>query len=65
MHIAYSALNQPNTPTLLSQKFTVDGNNDLPEPLLRYQAYLAACQKLSKEITAIQKHSPGWMPVFR
>jgi hypothetical protein len=64
MHIAYSALNQPNATAV----FSPDPNNDnidLPEPLLRYQAYLAACQKLSKEIIAIQKYSPGWLPAFR
>lgn len=65
MHIAYSALNQPNATAVFSPELNIDSNNDLPEPLLRYQAYLAACQKLSKEITAIQKYTPGWIPAFR
>jgi hypothetical protein len=64
MHIVYSALNQPNAAAVFSSEPNID-NSDLPEPLLRYQAYLAACQKFSKEITAIQKYSPGWQPAFR
>jgi hypothetical protein len=60
MHIAYSALQQPTA---------ADQYNDIPqpdqEPLLRYRAYQAACTKYSKEIAAIQKYIPGWMPAFR
>lgn len=64
MYVAYSAL----------QQFPQSGNNyehqnepdsSQHEPLLRYQGYQAACQKLSKEITEIQKYMPGWMPAFR
>lgn len=65
MHIAYSALNQPNAAAVFPLDSNIDNNDDLSEPLLRYQAYLAACQKLGKEITAIQKYSPGWLPAFR
>jgi len=64
MHIAYSALNQSNATDAFSSQRNND-NSELPEPLLRYQAYLVACQKLSKEIIAIQKYTPGWMPAFR
>jgi len=65
MHIAYSALNQPNATAAFLPESNNENISDLPEPLLRYQAYLAACKKLSKEIIAIQKYSPGWMPAFR
>jgi hypothetical protein len=58
MHIAYSALSNNH------QK-----QNQLPQPenelVLRYQAYQTACSKYSREIAAIQKHMPGWMPKFR
>lgn len=60
MHIAYSALQQ-------SEGDNQYYNSDvlIPEPLLRYQAYQAACIKYQEEIVAIQKYIPGWMPAFR
>ncbi|WP_428330120.1 hypothetical protein [Mucilaginibacter sp.] len=59
MHIAYSALNTTNkpSPNKVQQK-----NN---ERLLRYQAYQTTCNKYSREIAAIQKYLPGWMPEFK
>jgi hypothetical protein len=64
MHIAYSALYQVS-PVNQSTQLICDKNSEVSEPLLRYQAYQAACQKLSHEIAAIQKYIPGWMPAFR
>jgi hypothetical protein len=60
MHIAYSALQQPTADNQHSDTPLTDH-----EPLLRYQAYQAACTKYNKEIAAIQKYIPGWMPTFR
>jgi hypothetical protein len=60
MYIAYSALQQ--------QTDNKEHNHTLQpdhEPLLRYLAYQAACNKYSKEIAAIQQYIPGWMPAFR
>jgi hypothetical protein len=64
MHIAYSAIRQAATTTPQTLQLKPAGD-DLPEPLLRYNGYQAACQKLNQEIAAIQKYIPGWMPVFR
>ncbi len=63
MHIAYSAIRNAATPANHAS-LTANSSNDLPEPLLRYIAYQAACQKLSHEIAAIQKYMPGWIPAF-
>lgn len=60
MHIAYSALHEPVDNN--QHNLTAPADH---EPLLRYQAYQAACNKYHKEITAIQKYIPGWMPAFR
>jgi hypothetical protein len=58
MHIAYSALRvQP-------QKTGNQHGNETGNLALRYQAYLATCQKFHKEIIAIQKQMPGWRPKF-
>lgn len=62
MHIAYSAIRQISSDHSGILKNAAD---ELPESLIRYQAYEAACQKLNKEIIAIQKYIPGWMPAFR
>lgn len=64
MHIAYSAIQQEETN---SAQYSCMANDDASqhEPLLRYYAYQAACKKLDKEIVAIQKYLPGWMPAFR
>ena len=64
MYIAYSALQQTPT-TNHTDDLTARPHSEMPEPLLRYQAYQAACKKLSHEIAAIQKYIPGWMPAFR
>ncbi|WP_184548764.1 hypothetical protein [Mucilaginibacter sp. FT3.2] len=62
MHIAYSALQHV---TVNQQNLVAGADITLTEPVIRYQAYQAACQKLSKEIEDIQKYMPGWMPAFR
>jgi hypothetical protein len=64
MHLAYSALQQ-TTVSENQQYAGIKLENHQHEPLLRYRAYEAACQKYSEEITAIQKYIPGWMPAFR
>jgi hypothetical protein len=59
MHIAYSAvqtITQQNQPG----KITIDEQTSL-----RYKAYQATCNKYSKEIAAIQKYIPGWLPAYR
>ncbi|HWZ35883.1 MAG TPA: hypothetical protein VNW51_06960 [Mucilaginibacter sp.] len=56
MHIAYTALpeNKPRPK---------HGNAaDDDQLLIRLKAYYAVCDKYSKEITAIQKRLPGWLP---
>ena len=60
MHIAYSALQQPEGDNQYYNSLT-----PVPEPLLRYQAYQAACIKYQEEIAAIRKYMPGWMPAFK
>jgi len=58
MYIAHSALRittqQPETNTT-----TIPGHHELQ---LRYQAYQTICSKYHREIAAIQKHLPGWLP---
>ncbi|WP_345102359.1 hypothetical protein [Mucilaginibacter panaciglaebae] len=56
MHIAYTTL-QDKKPQPVQGSVT--DNNQLS---IRLEAYYAACHKYSKEITAIQKHLPGWIP---
>ena len=60
MHLAYSAIDTNNNPQNETQH---------PEPenqqLLRYQAYQQTCEKFQREIVAIQKYLPGWVPKFR
>jgi hypothetical protein len=64
MHLVYSALQQ--TAVFENQHYIeMEIENEQYEPLLRYRAYEAACQKHTKEIAAIQKYMPGWMPTFR
>ncbi|HVW98151.1 MAG TPA: hypothetical protein VHA56_19425 [Mucilaginibacter sp.] len=55
MHLAYSAIS--NTDNTAPETST--------ELLLRYQAFLAVCEKYRHEIAAIQKYIPGWSPAFR
>jgi hypothetical protein len=56
MYIAYSAL----------RTTTKNGKSQLKNQQLqqRLESYHATCQKYSKEIAAIQKYLPGWMPKF-
>lgn len=58
MHIAYSALNNSHQ----QQNQALQPETELQ---LRYQAYQTVCNKYSREIIAIQKRLPGWMPKFR
>lgn len=52
MYIAYSALrNKKENAQPANKKLTQ-----------RHKAYVAACNKYSNEIIAIQKYFPGWMP---
>ena len=55
MYLAYSAPNMPHNGNHSEQQM----DNDLT---LRYQAYLAACQKHQREIVEIRKYFPGWAP---
>ncbi|MGN6398748.1 MAG: hypothetical protein ACTHMI_24485 [Mucilaginibacter sp.] len=57
MHLAYSAINQANN-HLQTGKQTQPDN----ERMLRYQAYQQTCEKYRREIAAIQKYLPGWLP---
>jgi hypothetical protein len=57
MHLAYSAISTDNQH---QQQDKIQN-----ERLLRYLAYLVTCQKYRREITAIQKYLPGWVPEFR
>ncbi|WP_214072408.1 hypothetical protein [Mucilaginibacter sp. dw_454] len=58
MHIAYTKLkDNKSRPT---QGNTTD-NNQLS---IRFKAYYTVCNKYSKEITAIQKYLPGWVPPY-
>lgn len=58
MHIAYTAL-QENKPRPQN-----DGVTDDNQLSIRLKAYYAVCDKYSKEITAIQKYIPEWVPPF-
>ena len=59
MYIAFSAL-QPQTMAGRNQNENLSNS----EPVLRYKAYVATCEKYKDEIAAIQKYIPGWMPSF-
>jgi len=61
MYIAFSALRQQSTNHC--DQSNAELLND-PEPVLRFKAYQAACEKYKDEIAAIQKYIPGWMPAF-
>ncbi|MES2377493.1 MAG: hypothetical protein V4553_12980 [Bacteroidota bacterium] len=58
MHIAYSAI-QNTTPHNLGNQATA-----IRQHSIRLDAYQATCSKFSKEITAIQKFIPGWVPAY-
>jgi len=63
MHLAYSAIT-----TIAVNQYLPDSEqseNLGNEIMLRYQAYQTACEKYSREISAIQKYIPGWLPKFR
>jgi hypothetical protein len=62
MYVAYSAIRASDTNELSAM------NEQAPmtyEIMLRYEAYQTVCNKLSREIEAIQKYNPGWMPKFQ
>jgi hypothetical protein len=50
----------------LQRTTTKNGKSQLKSQQLqqRLESYHATCQKYSKEIAAIQKYLPGWMPMF-
>ncbi len=62
MHLAYSAIstNASNQQQSIAEERQPDN-----ELMLRYQAYQIACDKYRREIAAIQKYIPGWVPKFR
>jgi hypothetical protein len=62
MHLAYSAINTNDDNRQQSIAEQRQPDNDL---MLRYQAYQTVCNKYSREIAAIQKYIPGWVPKFR
>lgn len=57
MHIAYSAI-QNSAPQQPTQPAVKQQQN------IRLRAYQATCSKYSKEIAAIQKYIPGWLPAY-
>ncbi len=62
MHLAYSALSTNDSNQQQSIAEQQQSGNEL---ILRYRAYQTACNKYSREIAAIQKYIPGWVPKFR
>jgi hypothetical protein len=58
MHIAYSAI-QNTTPHKPANQATA-----IRQHSIRLEAYQATCSKYSKEIAAIQKYIPGWVPAY-
>ncbi|MDB5159306.1 MAG: hypothetical protein JWR50_4013 [Mucilaginibacter sp.] len=58
MYIAHSAT-QDITPQLPTDK-----NTDEQQHNIRLKAYMATCNKFYKEITAVQKYIPGWVPAY-
>lgn len=63
MHLAHSAIST-NTINqhLLNNKLQEPENSEI---ILRYQAYQITCSKYAREIAAIQKYMPGWVPEFK
>jgi len=59
MYLAYSAINNNNTPS-----GNVSADVAETEVSLRYKAYLNTCEKFRKEIAAIQNYLPDWTPEF-
>ena len=57
MHLAYS--------TIAESRRQKSKKNRRCNLSLRYDAYLAACDKYKDEIVAIRKYFPGWNPAFR
>lgn len=58
MHIAYTSIRE-NEPQPKSGLVTENNQTQI-----KLKGYYAACHKYSKEITAIQKYLPGWVPPF-
>jgi hypothetical protein len=57
MHIAYSAIQ--NTTPQQPEEQAINQQQSI-----RLRAYQATCSKFSKEIAAIQKYMPGWIPSY-
>jgi len=62
MYLAYSTINANSNSQQQSIAEQRQPDTDL---MLRYQAYQTVCNKFSREIAAIQKYIPGWVPKFR
>jgi len=58
MHIAYTALQDNKLRPVQNSAAEEDPKT------IRLKAYYTACDKYSKEITALQKYLPGWVPPF-
>ena len=58
MYLAYSAFQDPLQKSSADEK-PADNNYDN-----RYNAYQAICNKYTREIKAIRKYFPGWMPAY-
>lgn len=58
MHLAYSAFQNSLQKSSADEKPANDNYNN------RYYAYQAICNKYTREIQAIQKYFPGWMPAY-
>jgi len=59
MHLVYSAIKPENN------RASTAADEPAGERVLRYQAYLEACEKYGHHIAAIRKYLPGWAPAFR
>ena len=60
MYLVHSAL----TTTAKTQTNAAQQHQTDHELTIRYQAYQTTCDKFSREIAAIQKYIPGWIPKF-
>jgi hypothetical protein len=61
MYVAYSAIRAPE----IHERSPVNEQAPMTHDIIiRYEAYKTVCSKLSREIEAIQKYNPGWMPAF-
>lgn len=58
MHLVYSALQTTPQQTNTGKPHADEHHK------LRCQAYRETCNKYTREIAAIQKYLPGWIPAF-